>query len=191
VSSGGDERDQSTDDWFDEPAGEPGGAFRDPDAETWLEDEPEGYAAPRDRRPLIAALAGAVVLILAGVGIARVVGDDDGGGAGVLTGTATTSATETTATGTGTGETATTPTTPAITVPTDVTLQSGDEGGNVELLQQALAELGYEVGTPDGVFGPGTEEAVKQFQADTGLDADGVAGPATLAALNEALASSG
>jgi peptidoglycan hydrolase-like protein with peptidoglycan-binding domain len=135
---------------------------------------------------LIAALAAAVALILAGVGIARVVGDDDGGGGVFPTEPATTSPTETT--GTGTGETATTP---AVTVPTDVTLQSGDEGGSVELLQQALAALGYEVGTPDGVFGPGTEEAVKQFQADTGLDADGVAGPATLSALNEALASAG
>jgi Putative peptidoglycan binding domain len=189
VSSGGDERDQSTDDWFEEPAGEPGDAFRDPDAETWLEDEAEGYAGPRDRRPLIAALAAAVALILAGVGIARVIGDDDGDGGVFPTEPATTSATETT--GTDTGETATTSTTPAITVPTDVTLQSGDDGGNVELLQQGLAALGYEVGTPDGVFGPGTEEAVKQFQADTGLDADGVAGPATLSALNEALASAG
>ena len=188
MSTGGDEHDQKTDDWFEEPGGEAQGAFRDPEAETWLEDEPETYGTARDRRPLIAALAAAVALILAGVGIARVVGDDDGGGATPTTSGPTT-ATETTPTGT--GQTATTPAAPAITVPTDVTLQSGDEGAGVELLQEALAALGYDVGTPDGVFGPGTEEAVKQFQADSGLDADGVAGPATLAALNEALASTG
>jgi hypothetical protein len=187
VSTGGDEHDQKTDDWFEEPGGE--GAFRDPEAETWLEDEPATYGAARDRRPLIAAVAGAVVLILAGVGIARVVGGDDDGGGATPTTSGTTTPTETTATGT--GATATTPTVPATTVPTDVTLQSGDEGASVELLQEALAALGYDVGTPDGVFGPGTEEAVKQFQADSGLDADGVAGPATLAALNEALASAG
>lgn len=188
MSTGGDERDQFTEDWFEEPGGERAGAFRDPDAETWLEDEPEHYA-PRDRRPLVAALAVAVALILAGVGIARVVGGD-GDEAATTTTPGTTSPTDTA--GTGPGETtATTPTTPAITLPEDTTLQSGDEGDSVQLLQQALAALGYEVGSADGVFGPGTEEAVKQFQADSGLDADGVAGPATLAALNEALASGG
>jgi hypothetical protein len=188
VSTGGDDRDQFAEDWFEEPGREPGGAFRDPDAETWLEEEPEHYGPPVDRRPLIAAIAVAIALILAGVGIARVLGGDDDEAAPTAPGTTAPTATA----GTGTGETTTNPpTTPAITVPADTTLQSGDEGESVELMQQALAALGYDVGTPDGVFGPGTEEAVKQFQADSGLDADGIAGPATLAALNEALASGG
>lgn len=187
MSTGGDDRDQFAEDWFEEPAREPAGAFRDPDAETWLEDEPEHYGPPGDRRPLIAVIAVAIALILAGVGIARVLGGDDDEGTPTAPGTTAPTATG----GTGPGETATTGTTPSITVPEDTTLEPGDEGESVELMQEALAALGYDVGTPDGVFGPGTEEAVKQFQADSGLDADGIAGPATLAALNEALASGG
>jgi FlaG/FlaF family flagellin (archaellin) len=187
VSTGGDERDQFAEDWFEEPGREPG-AFRDPDAETWLEEEPEHDGPPGDRRSLIAVIAVAIALILAGVGIARVLGGDD---EAAPTAPGTTTA-PTGTTGTGPAETATTgATTPAITVPEDTTLQSGDEGESVELLQEALAALGYDVGTPDGVFGPGTEEAVRQFQADSGLDADGIAGPTTLAAVNEALASGG
>jgi chitosanase len=55
-------------------------------------------------------------------------------------------------------------------------------GGDVEALQEALLRHGYLTGR-DGVFGPRTETAVKQFQAAAGLQADGVAGPLTLAAL--------
>ena len=187
MSTGDDERDRFAEDWFEEPGGEPPGAFRDPDAETWLEEEAEHYGGPGDRRPLIAAIAVAIALILAGVGIARVLGGDDEPAA---TGPGTTAATGTA----GTGETETLPTepvVPAISVPEETTLQSGDEGESVALLQQALTRLGYDLGAADGVFGPGTVEAVQQFQADSGLDADGVAGPATLAALNEALGESG
>ena len=36
----------------------------------------------------------------------------------------------------------------------------------------------------DGIFGPGTEKAVKAFQEKNGLVVDGLAGPATLAALD-------
>ena len=79
MATGGDDRDRFEDDWFEEPAGEPAGGFRDPEAETWLEDEPEDGGGPGDRRPLIAAIAVAVVLVLAGIGIARIVGGDDDG----------------------------------------------------------------------------------------------------------------
>jgi hypothetical protein len=70
------------------------------------------------------------------------------------------------------------------------TLAEGDSGARVRRLQRALASLGYEV-TPDGEFGPGTTAAVRAFQEDAGLDADGVAGSATVSALNEALAADG
>ena len=188
MSTGGDDRDRFAEDWFEEPGQEPSGSFRDPDADTWLEEDAEHYGPPADRRPLIAVIAVAIALILAGVGIARVLGGDDDG----VTPTAPGTTAQTGTAGTGPGETTTTGApTPGITVPEDTTLEPGDEGESVELMQEALAALGYDVGTPDGVFGPGTEEAVKQFQADSGLEADGIAGPATLAGLNEALASGG
>ena len=46
------------------------------------------------------------------------------------------------------------------------------------LLQVFLQACGYKL-NPDGNFGPGTEAALKQFQAEHGLIADGVAGEKT------------
>ena len=63
------------------------------------------------------------------------------------------------------------------------TLRKGDEGPDVVTLQQALAELGYLSGAADGNFGTGTQTAVKKFQTDQGLEADGIAGKKTLEAL--------
>ena len=63
------------------------------------------------------------------------------------------------------------------------TLRKGDEGPEVVTLQQALAELGYLSGAADGNFGTGTQTAVKKFQTDQGLEADGIAGKKTLEAL--------
>ena len=54
-----------------------------------------------------------------------------------------------------------------------MTLKKGSRGDDVKRLQQALKLY------PDGVFGPLTEEAVKQFQTKYGLVADGVVGPHT------------
>jgi chitosanase len=57
------------------------------------------------------------------------------------------------------------------------------QGEDVRELQVALAANNVNVDT-DGIFGPATEKAVRQFQSQNGLVADGIAGPATLAALN-------
>ncbi len=55
-------------------------------------------------------------------------------------------------------------------------------GNDVRLLQAALRQAGGRVGT-DGVFGPATERAVKEFQQRQGIEADGVVGAATRSAL--------
>jgi peptidoglycan hydrolase-like protein with peptidoglycan-binding domain len=57
----------------------------------------------------------------------------------------------------------------------------------VKILQRALAALGFSPGTPDGDYGPSTQNAVERFQVAKGLAEDGVVGPATLAALQKAL----
>ncbi|MEQ8718709.1 MAG: L,D-transpeptidase family protein [Acidimicrobiales bacterium] len=63
----------------------------------------------------------------------------------------------------------------------------GDEGETVRRLQERLAELGYWVGPEtDGRFGELTEQAVMAFQKVEGLHRDGIAGAATLAALDTA-----
>jgi N-acetylmuramoyl-L-alanine amidase len=59
-------------------------------------------------------------------------------------------------------------------------LQRGDD---VAELQERLAALGFDPGRVDGIFGEGTRASVASFQRDTGLVADGVAGPATLTEL--------
>jgi hypothetical protein len=71
--------------------------------------------------------------------------------------------------------------------PAGVTLREGGTGAAVRVLQEALHDSG-EYGARglepvDGVFGPGTESAVRDFQADKRLVVDGIAGPATRAAL--------
>lgn len=68
----------------------------------------------------------------------------------------------------------------------DSLLQVGDAGPAVTALQQRLAIAGYYQGPVDGTFGPQTEAAVLAFQQARGLTVDGIAGPATLAALANA-----
>jgi len=56
-------------------------------------------------------------------------------------------------------------------------------GEAVREVQEALVEAGYDVGGVDAVFGPGTDTALRQFQSDNGLEADGVVGDQTATAL--------
>lgn len=63
-----------------------------------------------------------------------------------------------------------------------VTFHPGDRGDQVLAVQQPLAADGYAI-TPDGDYGTATTEALKQFQADHGLEADGILGEATYEAL--------
>ena len=64
-------------------------------------------------------------------------------------------------------------------------LKYGSSGSEVEKLQNALIDAGYDVGSTgaDGVFGNNTAAAVKQYQKDNGLTVDGIAGKNTLGAL--------
>lgn len=55
-------------------------------------------------------------------------------------------------------------------------------GEDVRTLQQALARSGVAL-VVDGIFGPGTERAVKLFQSSRGLTPDGIVGPRTWAML--------
>ena len=70
-------------------------------------------------------------------------------------------------------------------------LRVGSTGTAVERVQywlQQLAEFNSDLVSPtvDGVFGSGTQQAVKSFQTKYGLTADGVVGPATWDALVKA-----
>lgn len=65
-------------------------------------------------------------------------------------------------------------------------LRPGSKGAFVYDLQTQLVELGYNLGRIDGHFGRATRDAVLAFQADHGLDTDGVAGAQTWGALERA-----
>lgn len=63
-------------------------------------------------------------------------------------------------------------------------LSRGARGDSVRTVQQALVNQGVSVrGGVDGIFGPGTESAVKSFQKAQGLTATGVVDAATAIAL--------
>ena len=56
-------------------------------------------------------------------------------------------------------------------------------GDDVVMLQRRLLGLGFKVGRVDGRFGADTDHAVRDFQRNVGIPADGTCGPATLKAL--------
>lgn len=69
----------------------------------------------------------------------------------------------------------------SISSPSAETLSKvGSQGSEVKAIQQALKDWGLYKGSVDGVYGAGTEKAVKAFQKANGLTQDGIAGPATL-----------
>lgn len=55
----------------------------------------------------------------------------------------------------------------------------GSSGADVKALQQSLNAMGYNCGSADGVFGAKTQAAVKQYQKDQGIKADGIVGSNT------------
>jgi len=62
-------------------------------------------------------------------------------------------------------------------------LRFGSVGPTVQLLQLALIRAGFAPGSTDGIFGTNTQNALKNFQRQNGLTADGIAGPRTHRAL--------
>lgn len=73
------------------------------------------------------------------------------------------------------------------------TIRRGSKGQDVMDCQVMLMELGYDLSPwgADGQFGSKTEAAVKAFQKKVGLSADGVVGPLTWDALQNADVPSG
>jgi peptidoglycan hydrolase-like protein with peptidoglycan-binding domain len=67
--------------------------------------------------------------------------------------------------------------------PAPAPLRKGDMGPDVQKLQTQLEQHGVHTGGADGKFGPMTQRAVIEFQRGQGLNANGVVGPETWAAL--------
>ncbi|MEU8677829.1 glycoside hydrolase domain-containing protein [Streptomyces sp. NPDC048560] len=63
------------------------------------------------------------------------------------------------------------------------TVQSGSTGDQVKAAQCLLKAAGFDPGTPDGIFGPATTTAARNFQSSRGLSADGAVGAKTWTAL--------
>ena len=61
--------------------------------------------------------------------------------------------------------------------------KKGSSGAVVTQIQTKLKSWGYYTGAVDGIYGSGTERAVRAFQQKNGLTVDGKAGDQTLAAM--------
>ncbi len=62
-------------------------------------------------------------------------------------------------------------------------LSNGSRGDAVTALQRKLFAMGFNPGTIDGIFGPNTDQAVRSYQEQKGLQVDGIAGPETFTSL--------
>jgi peptidoglycan hydrolase-like protein with peptidoglycan-binding domain len=65
----------------------------------------------------------------------------------------------------------------------------GSVGDAVRALQESLDRAGYSSPDAPGVYGAGTEKAVRDFQDAYGLDADGKAGVDTMSKLDGVIGS--
>ena len=100
------------------------------------------------------------------------------------TGPVTTPVTVAASPGTTTAATSTTAPPRVVTSPSD-SVRLGDTGPGVEQIQASLKAAGYDL-QPDGIFGPVTDTAVRDFQQKNNLAVDGVVGPKTWAKLGQA-----
>jgi peptidoglycan hydrolase-like protein with peptidoglycan-binding domain len=66
----------------------------------------------------------------------------------------------------------------------DPTIRRGSTGNPVRRAQKRLTLGGYDTGGVDGIFGAGTESAVRRFQGERSLTVDGVVGPRTWDEIN-------
>ena len=57
-------------------------------------------------------------------------------------------------------------------------------GDDVRELQTRLTRMGFDCGRADGIFGVLTDHALREFQRNVGVEADGTCGPATFKALD-------
>ena len=64
-------------------------------------------------------------------------------------------------------------------------LTSKNSSAWIMAVQIALEERGIDVGKVDGIFGAGTRAAVRTFQEENKINADGLPGPQTIAKLLE------
>jgi peptidoglycan hydrolase-like protein with peptidoglycan-binding domain len=160
-------------------------------ADDQLEVHAPGRAMRADRRVCVTmAVAAWVVLVLVVVAAC-------GSSAGE-TGPSDATASSTTAAAEATSPATTTVTVAVAVAPTvasapgysdetpDGPLHRGLRGPRVLALQGRLTGLGYDPGPSDGLFGAKTDAAVRKFQRDSHLQADGVVGPKTAAALDAA-----
>jgi flagellum-specific peptidoglycan hydrolase FlgJ len=61
----------------------------------------------------------------------------------------------------------------------------GSRGRDVSHLQETLRGAGFNPGKTDGIFGPKTQAALRNFQTARSLQVDGIAGPETFGALRD------